>query len=102
MPREGGPSPEEMGMKMREYKNPQTEELVRRTLQLAETSEGNKLRPELVDAIGQVVESGDPQAMDALDPDTESNKKYLSPNTRNNLRRAWDAIDKSTGTQSTE
>lgn len=97
MPREfGGPPPEEMGIKMRDYKNPQTEQLVQRTLALAEQLGGNKLRPELVDAISQAIESGDPVAIDALDPDNERNKKDLSQPARDNLKRAWDALESKT------
>lgn len=96
MPREhGGPSEADMnftaeGPKVRsEYTNPASQRLVRRTLALAESLGGNKLRPELVQAIGEAIDLKDPSAMDALDPDSERNKKHLSESARENLRKAW-------------
>lgn len=100
MPREtGGPSPDEMDMRMgSEYQRPENEQVVRNTLNLAGQLKGNKLRPELVGALLSARDLGDPVVLDKLDPDSETNQKYLSQEVRDNLRRAWDALESKTDT----
>jgi hypothetical protein len=89
-----GPSQQEMGTSAgREFKSPETAALVHRTLLMAEQLAGNKLRPELVEALSEVMESGDPAAIDALDPDNERSKKHLSEQAKGNLQRAWGVIE---------
>jgi hypothetical protein len=99
----GGPSEAEMNFKAEgprlksEYTNPNSERLVQKTLALAEQLGGNKLRPELVQAVGEAIDLKDPAAMDALDPDSVRNQKHLSTQARDNLRRAWDVIEGASG-----
>ena len=90
-----GPSQEEMGLSAgKQFENPQNKAFVERTLAMAEQLKGNKLRPELVEAIDEAFSLGDPDVIEALHPDSPRSQKYLSEQQRENLKGAWEVYER--------
>lgn len=86
----GGPSPDEMGIA--KDKSPEAKaKLLSRVMEIA-NKPGNKVGPDLLEAMGNVLDSKDPVLMDAMDPDSQTNQKNLSPEARKKLDEAWNML----------